>query len=222
MDPERLRLRMVAQQLAARDITDPRVLDVMRRVPRDRFVPAGVRHRAYDDCALPIGLKQTISQPYMVALMTQHLQLEPTHRVLEIGTGSGYQTAVLAELAAQVYTVERLADLSAGARQTLAELGHSHIRFRVGDGTLGWPEQAPFDRIMVTAVAPDIPRSLNAQLDDDGTIVLPAGEGQWQTLYRVRKARGALRKQAVCRCVFVRLVGQEGWPVPDSGPAGPG
>ena len=218
MDPDRLRLSMVSRQLETRDITDPRVLDAMRRVPRERFVPADVGLRAYDDSALPIGLGQTISQPYMVALMTQQLSLEPTHRVLEIGTGSGYQTAILAELAGDVHTVERLAELSQRAQAVLSELGYGRIHFHVGDGTLGWPEHAPYDRIIVTAVAPDIPPSLNQQLAEGGITVMPAGEGDWQTLYCVRKLDGRLHRQSVCRCVFVRLIGQEGWPDPDAPP----
>ena len=217
MDPERQRQRLVSQQLHTRDITDRRVLDVMGRVPRERFVSPDAKARAYDDSALPIGLGQTISQPYMVALMTQHLRLEPTHRVLEIGTGSGYQTAILAELAGEVYTVERLPELSERAQRTLAGLGHTNIHFRVADGTLGWPEQAPFDRIIVTAVAPDAPRSLIDQVVEHGVIVLPVGEGDCQTLYRIHKVGGRPEKHFVCRCVFVRLIGQEGWPDSDAG-----
>ncbi len=209
----RARRRMVDRQLAARGIGDQRVLDAMCRVPRERFLPPGETGRAYCDGAQPIGGGQTISQPYIVALMTQALHLTGRERVLEVGTGSGYQTAILAELAGHVYTVERLAELSERAERILREgLGYANISLRVGDGTLGWPEQAPFDRFVVTAAAPDVPGALLEQLAPGGEGVAPVGGHRHQMLTHYRKhADGGVRSEKLCGCVFVRLIGEDGW-----------
>jgi protein-L-isoaspartate(D-aspartate) O-methyltransferase len=169
------RLRMVDEQLAARDIRSPRVLEVMRRVPRHLFVPESLRQYAYGDAPLPIGLDQTISQPYIVAFMTQALDVQPGHQVLEIGTGSGYQAAVLGLLANRVYTIEILPPLAERARGTLAGLGYRNIEVRTGNGYLGWPEHAPYDRIMVTAAPEEVPAALLQQLKLSGLIVIPVG-----------------------------------------------
>ena len=169
------RERMVADQLRARGITDPRVLTAMGRVPRHRFVEEALAARAYGDYPLPIGEKQTISQPYMVALMTQALELVGGERVLEVGTGSGYQTAILAELAAKVYSVERIRSLADRARAILEELGYYNVLIRVGDGTLGWREEAPFDAVLVTAAAPEVPAPLVEHVKPGGRLVIPVG-----------------------------------------------
>ena len=202
---------MVAEQLIPRGITDTRVLEVFHRVPRDRFLPPEHRDRAYSDHPLPIGSGQTISQPYMVALMTQSLTLTETDRVLEIGTGSGYQTAVLAELAGKVYSIERVPDLASRARAILAELGYATIHFKTADGTLGWETAAPFDAMVVTAGSPDIPASLLAQLNEGGRLVIPLGHGTTQMLTLVEKAKGRTRARELCQCVFVPLIGEGGW-----------
>jgi protein-L-isoaspartate(D-aspartate) O-methyltransferase len=207
----RERERMVDEQLARRGITDVRVLDAMRKVPRHRFVEEALRDRAYGDHPLPIGDGQTISQPYMVAAMTQLLRLGGSEKVLEIGTGSGYQTAVLAELARRVCSIERLAALAARARQILEELGYTNAVVRTGDGTYGWPDEAPFDRILVAAGAPAVPAPLFQQLAEGGRLVMPVGEAQAQTLTVVEKADGQMRTSTDCGCVFVKLVGRYGW-----------
>jgi protein-L-isoaspartate(D-aspartate) O-methyltransferase len=202
---------MVEQQLADRGIMDLRVLAAVSRVERHRFVAEALQARAYDDKPLPIGERQTISQPYMVGLMTQTLDLGATDRVLEIGTGCGYQTAVLAELAATVYTIERLAPLAASARETLDLLGYTNVVSRVGDGSLGWPEEAPFDAILVTAGTPQVPRPLVAQLAPGGRVVFPIGEEELQTLVRIRKEEAGLHEEYFGDCRFVKLVGRYGW-----------
>jgi protein-L-isoaspartate(D-aspartate) O-methyltransferase len=211
MEYEAARELMVQSQLEARGITDPRVLQAMRKVPRHLFVPEPIRYKAYDDMALSIGEGQTISQPYMVALMTELLCLRGTEKVLEVGTGSGYQAAVLAELAREVYTVERMESLSLRARKVLGELGYGNIHFRVGDGTLGWPEEAPFDRVIVTAAAPAVPEPLRQQLAEGGIIVIPVGERYSQQLLKGTKVGDALREEYSIYCVFVPLVGAFGW-----------
>ena len=180
-------------------------------MPRQAFVPETQRASAYDDRALSIGHGQTISQPYMVALMTEELRVGSTHRVLEIGTGSGYQAAILAELAAKVYTVERIRELSLHAAHTLARLGYTNVYFRVGDGTLGWPDQAPFDRIIVTAGGPKIPQTLVEQLIVGGIMVIPVGSEYHQTLTIVTRTKNGFETHEVCGCVFVKLKGREGW-----------
>ena len=188
MSFEAAREQMVEDQLCARGITDARVLAAMRSVPRHLFVDASMRQRAYEDAPLPIDAAQTISQPYMVALMSELLELDGTERVLEIGTGSGYQTAVLAELASEVFSVERLSTLAASARQRLATLGYGErVHVHAGDGGNGWPAAAPFDAIIVTAAAQSVPRPLIEQLADDGALVLPLGEEELQGLARIRR-----------------------------------
>ena len=211
-DPhEAERLSMVKVQLESRGIKDLRVLEAFRRVGRDRFVVSGDVDQAYDDHPLSIGHGQTISQPYMVALMTQCLELVGSEKVLEIGTGSGYQTAILCELAKVVYSIERIEPLSERAAITLQYLGYSNFHLRVADGTLGWKEEAPFDRIIVTAAAPDIPKSLQGQLADEGILVIPVGPVGMQTLMVMRKHAGETESESVCECVFVRLIGEEGY-----------
>jgi protein-L-isoaspartate(D-aspartate) O-methyltransferase len=207
-----LRGRMVREQIEARGIRDPRVLEALRLIPREQFVLPETRHAAHGDHALPIGENQTISQPYMVALMTEKLRLEPQHRVLEIGTGSGYQTAVLAKLCAHVYTVERLPELSRNAQETIRSLGLTNVEFRIGDGSRGWPEEAPFDRILVTAGAPSVPQSLLSQLVEQGRMVIPTG-GRSRQEIRVCEKRGPEQYEITesISCSFVPLIGEEGW-----------
>lgn len=212
MDPyTRERHKMVEEQLAARDIRDPRVLEAMRRVPRHLFVPDDLKARAYEDRPLPIGHDQTISQPYMVALMVQALQLTGAEKVLEIGTGSGYETAVLAELCAQVFSIERLEALAARAAAVLARLGYRNAQITTGDGTLGWEEHAPFDAVVITAASPQIPRPLLHQLRPEGVMVLPMGEEQLQSLVRLRKTSSGIREDYLGECRFVKLRGTYGW-----------
>jgi protein-L-isoaspartate(D-aspartate) O-methyltransferase len=197
--------------LRARGITDERLLSALNAVPRESFVPADLWDRAYENCALPIESGQTISQPLMVASMTQELELAGNERVLEIGTGSGYQTAILAELARQVVTVERIELLAAQARQRLEELGYSNIEFHVGDGSLGWPAGAPYDAILVTAGAPRYPAPLYAQLSEGGRLVVPVGDETTQTLQVVSKTEHGPRIRDAGGCRFVRLIGEAGW-----------
>jgi protein-L-isoaspartate(D-aspartate) O-methyltransferase len=205
------RLRMVEQQLRARDIADERVLAAMERVPRELFLPPGDRSRAYADAALPIGEGQTISQPYMVARICEALALRGGERVLDVGTGSGYQAAVLAELAEEVHTIERRAALADQARASLAAAGYDRVQVHVGDGTLGLPEHAPFAAIAVAAAAPDVPGSLYSQLEPGGRLVLPVGGRENQELQLVvRSPEGpAVLRSVPCR--FVPLVGEEGF-----------
>lgn len=209
-DWERLREHMV-NDLRRMGIQDSRVLEAMGRVPRHHFVPGAEKAYAYVDGALSIGLGQTISQPYMVAAMTQALALTGTERVLEIGTGSGYQTAVLAELATEVVTVERIPELYEAASGCLAALGYRNVRTRLGDGTLGVPEEAPFDAVLVTAGAPNAPQPLLDQLAEGGRLVIPTGSRDLQTLLRYEKHAGHIIREALMACVFVPLVGRYGW-----------
>ncbi len=202
-----IRRAMVEEQIRRRGIRDRRVLAALAGVPRHRFVPPSLAHGAHDDAPLPIGCGQTISQPYMVALMTAALAPRRTHRVLEIGTGSGYQTAVLAHLVRRVYTVERLAELSAAAEERLMALGYRNIEYRVGDGTEGWPEAAPFDGIVVTAAAPEIPEPLLAQLAPGGRIVVPVGDRSLQILTIAERGAGGYRRWTEGACRFVPLIG---------------
>lgn len=211
MNFARARERMVEEQLVDRGITDLRVLAAVAKVERHRFVEEALQVRAYDDKPLPIGEGQTISQPYMVGLMTQALELSGVERVLEVGTGCGYQTAVLSELAATVYTVERLASLAAAARRTLDAVGCRNVVTRIGDGSLGWAEEGPFDAIIVTAGTPQLPRPLVAQLAPTGRLVFPIGEEELQTLVRIRKEEAGLREEYFGDCRFVKLVGRYGW-----------
>ena len=206
------RHRMVEQQLRGRGITDERVLAAMARVPRHRFLSDISDYEAYGDHPIPIGSGQTISQPYMVALMTQCLALQGEAYVLEVGTGSGYQAAILAELAAQVYTIERHSELAERARLTLQELGYQNVEVTAGDGTLGWPEHAPYDGIIVTAGTPSIPQPWVDQLADGGRLVAPVGDRYAQNLIVGEKRGRKLTERAVCTCVFVPLIGRYGWP----------
>jgi protein-L-isoaspartate(D-aspartate) O-methyltransferase len=207
------RERMVEAQIARRGIRDPAVLAAMRKVPREQFVAADRAHRAYEDTPLPIGEGQTISQPYIVAAMTEALRLRAGDRVLEIGTGSGYAAAVLALIAAEVYTIERLQGLADSARRRLAELGFANVHVRHGDGSLGWPEHAPYDGIVVTAGGPDVPRSLLRQLAVGGRLVMPVGSTtRSQRLLRVvRTGEGTYDREALEDVAFVPLIGAEGW-----------
>ncbi len=206
------RQRMLREQLQRRDIRDERVLAAMGRVPRERFVPERLHGQAYADRALPIDCSQTISQPYIVALMSQALECSPEHTVLEIGTGSGYQTAVLAEMVREVVSVERFADLSRRAAVVLKQLGYGNVTLAVGDGTLGWPSRAPYDRIIVTAAAGRAPPALFEQLCEGGRLVIPVGGHDYQTLEVIRKVQGAPQRSSLSPCRFVPLVGAQGWP----------
>ncbi len=210
----RARREMVSSQLVARGIRDPRVLATIERIPRHRFLPRAWWPAAYEDRALPLPEGQTISQPYMVAIMSELLHLQGNERVLEIGTGSGYQTAVLAELAAEVYSIERVAELSARGLQNLSNLGYnmaSKLHLAVGDGSIGWPDAAPFDAILVTAGAPTIPKALAAQLKDGGRLIIPVGKDQQQMLVALRLEDGALIEKSLMPCMFVPLIGEQGW-----------
>jgi protein-L-isoaspartate(D-aspartate) O-methyltransferase len=212
-DRQAERARMVNAQLRSRDITDPRVLDAMGKVPRHLFVPEPQRSQAYGDFPLPIGYDQTISQPYIVAFMTQGLSLEPHHRVLEIGTGSGYQAAVLGLLAKDVYTIEIVAPLAERARATLAEQGHANVQVRLGNGYLGWPEQAPFDRIMVTAAPDQVPPALVEQLKVGGLMAIPVGTVT-QELRLLRRTPAGLETLETLPVRFVPMTGKPAPKVP--------
>jgi protein-L-isoaspartate(D-aspartate) O-methyltransferase len=202
---------MIEEQLVARQIRDARVLEAMRNVPRHLFVPEDVKPHAYEDRPLPIGNDQTISQPYIVALMVQALELRGSEKVLEIGTGSGYETAILAELCAQVFSIERLGDLALQAQALLSALGYRNVWIKVGDGTLGWEEHAPYDAIVISASGPQIPRPLLEQLEPGGIFVLPIGEEQLQSLVRLRKSQEGIREEYLGECRFVKLKGAFGW-----------
>ena len=208
---ETLRRRMVSEQLRGRGITDERVLAVVGEVPRHLFVADKEKRFAYSDSPIRIDCGQTVSQPYMVALMTQQLEVGPGDRVLEIGTGSGYQTALLASLGARVYTIERHAVLTDQARQRLSELGHKNVSYRIGDGSLGWPDEMPFDGILVTAGAPVVPDSLRDQLADGGRLVIPVGSRSIQTLVIIRRSGDSFIEEKHTGCIFVPLVGEQGW-----------
>jgi len=208
---DKARRRMLANDLKGRDITDPEVLRVMTEVPREAFMPPAYYGQAYSDKPLPIGSGQTISQPYIVALMTQALRLDSDCDVLEIGTGSGYQTAVLSQLARKVYTIETIVELSARAQETLAKQGVDNVAFRIGDGSCGWPEARAFDRIIVTAAAPETPEPLRSQLVEGGLLVAPIGGGQTQALIVAEKRGDKLIEKHLCGCRFVRLIGAHGF-----------
>jgi len=212
-DYSKLRERMVKRQIASRGVGSKLVLDAMRKVPRERFLPQGQGIFAYDDSPLPIGEGQTISQPYIVAYMAESLALEGGEKVLEIGTGSGYAAAVLAEIAAEVYTIERIEGLASMARSNLDALGYENVHVRCGDGTLGWPEEAPFDGIVVAAGGPDVPDTLQQQLKIGGHLVIPIGRSKaYQELVRVtRVAEDEFRTEDLVPVRFVPLVGEEGW-----------
>ena len=207
------REQMVRRQIAGRGVRSQKVLEAMRKVPRERFLPQGQGVWAYDDAPLPIGDGQTISQPYIVAYMTEALALEGGEKVLEIGTGSGYAAAVLAEIAADVYTIERIEALATMAGTVLDDLGYANVHVRHGDGTLGWPEQAPFDGIVVTAGGPDVPDTLQHQLKIGGRLVMPVGKTTWyQELVRVtRVGEAEFRTEDLVSVRFVPLIGEEGW-----------
>jgi len=206
------RKRMVETQVLGRGVQDRRVIDAMLKIPRHLFVEEAMAAQAYNDNPLPIGERQTISQPYMVALMSELLELTGKERVLEIGTGSGYQAAVLAVLADRVYTMERIRPLAMRARKVLDSLGLLNVNIKVDDGTCGWEEEAPFDAIIVTAGAPEIPKALVGQLAPGGRLVLPVGNQISQTLVKVRKGQdGALSVEESIGCRFVKLIGKHGW-----------
>lgn len=209
---EGLRKKMVSTQIESRGVKDKHVLKAMRKVPRHIFVEEALWERAYDDHPLPIGQGQTISQPYMVGSMTEALELKGKGKVLEIGTGSGYQTAILAEIAEQVFTIERIEELLKKARRTLDRLGYANVVFRVGDGTIGWQDQAPFDAILVAAGAPDVPEYLFEQLAEGGRMAVPIGDVHGQTLVVIKKKAGKQVKTTHFGCVFVPLIGKNGWP----------
>jgi protein-L-isoaspartate(D-aspartate) O-methyltransferase len=204
------RRRMVEQQLRARGIHDRHVLRIMEAIPRHLFVDDTLVARAYSDHALPIGEDQTISQPYMVALMTQALDLTG-EKVLEIGTGTGYQTAILAELADRVFTIERIPSIAAAAKERLDSMGYTNIVSRCADGTLGWREMGPFDRVLVTAGAPKIPGFLEEQLVPGGIAVVPVGVRENQSLVKLTRTPEGLTQRILCGCTFVPLIGREGW-----------
>lgn len=205
------RERMVQTQLVARGIGDVRVLEAMGKVPRHLFVDEAMRDQAYSDYPLPIGEKQTISQPYIVALMTEALELKGHEKVLELGTGSGYQAAILAELADRVFSIERIPSLAYRANQILQKLGYKNVIIRVTDGTLGWPEEAPFDGILVTAGAPRIPQTLVDQLALGGRLVIPVGDRLSQELIKVNRTPDGIVKESLGGVRFVDLVGKWGW-----------
>ena len=202
---------MVEDQIVARGIKDPRLIAAMKKVPRHLFVEEALQSQAYNDHPLPIGEKQTISQPYMVALMTEAMQLMGRERVLEIGAGSGYQTAILAELSQEVYSIERIRPLAIKARKLLYELGHFNVEIKIFDGTFGWIEKSPFDSIMVTAGAPDIPQPLYDQLTIGGRLVIPIGDAYVQDLFRITKTQEGMKKEDLGGCRFVKLIGKYGW-----------
>jgi len=205
------RERMVVEQVAGRGVADPRVLDAMRRVPRHRFVEEALRERAYGDYPLPIGEGQTISQPFMVGRMTELLRLTGREKVLEIGTGSGYQAAVLSRCVARVCTVERLPRIAARARLLLEELGYTNVWVRTANGTFGWPDEGPFDRILVAAGGPSVPPPLFEQLTEGGLMVMPVGGADGQKLQLIEKVRGEMRVTEDSGCVFVPLIGKHAW-----------
>ncbi|HWP58711.1 MAG TPA: protein-L-isoaspartate(D-aspartate) O-methyltransferase [Candidatus Acidoferrales bacterium] len=205
------RERMVRAQLVERGIGDPRVLEAMRRCPRHLFVEPVLVTRAYSDSSLPIGLGQTISQPYIVGLMTEALQLKGNEKVLEIGTGSGYQTAILAELAQNVFSVERVREIATRARAILDELKYYNVAIQIGDGTIGWPEHAPYDAILVSAASPSIPRPFLEQLSAGGRLVIPLGDEKAQRLMRVWATPSGPVEEDLGECRFVKLVGKYGW-----------
>ena len=207
----RVRERMVRCDLMGRDIKDPDVLRVMSEIRREDFVPESYQSQAYDDGPLPVGMGQTISQPYIVALMTQELRLNRDCEVLEIGTGSGYQTAILSKLSKKVYTIERFAQLSESAEAVLGELGVGNVEFYVGDGSCGWPEEKSFDRIMITAAMPKIPEPLVKQLTEEGVMVGPVGGAGVQELVVCEKRQGRIIDKVVCDCRFVKLLGKYGF-----------
>jgi protein-L-isoaspartate(D-aspartate) O-methyltransferase len=211
MDTSALREAMVRDQLVARGIRDERVLAAFRKVRRERFIPDVAPDMAYEDHPILIGCSQTISQPYIVARMLECLELKAKDRALEIGTGSGYQTALLAELCSEVVSIERIPELAETARPRLREMGYANADVVVADGTLGWPERAPYDAIVVSAAAPHVPQPLLDQLADGGRMAIPVGGMSGQNLELVVRKGRAVKTRSICGCVFVRLIGKEGW-----------
>lgn len=209
--PSSHRVHMVWDQLARRGIRDQRVLDAMSRVPRENFVPPEKADMAYEDTALSIGCNQTISQPYMVALTLEALELDEDHKVLEVGTGSGYQTALLLELVGEVISIEVIPELAQEAERRLSSMGYENFNIVVGDGSKGFSPHAPYHRIAVAAAAPDVPPSLEDQLDEGGILVLPVGSRVCQNLRRVIRKKGSFHYEDLCPCVYVPLIGEEGW-----------
>ncbi|MDT8273020.1 MAG: protein-L-isoaspartate(D-aspartate) O-methyltransferase [Desulfomonilia bacterium] len=210
-DPLIARERMVEEQLQSRGIRDQQVLAAFREVPRHKFVEDYLKYKAYEDYPLSIGFGQTISQPYMVAIMTEALRVQPSHRILEIGTGSGYQAAILSRLCSLVYSIERVSALASRARKTLDELGYFNIHIRIGDGTLGLPNDAPYDGIIVTAGAPHVPEALIEQLNQDGSLVIPVGDQSLQDLKRITRTPEGVKEESLGGCRFVKLIGKNGW-----------
>lgn len=213
-DPYARKRQRLVETVRGQGIRDPRVLQAVASVPRHLFVPQAVQRRAYEDTALPIGFGQTISQPSIQALYLEVLEIGPGDRVLEIGTGSGYQTALLAEVAANVYSVERIPELATRAREVLDELGHRNVAILTGDGSGGWPRYAPYDAILVAAAAPDVPQALVEQLAPEGRLLIPLGDRATQRLTLVRRTEeGGTVHESVTGCVFVPLIGRFGWQV---------
>ena len=202
---------MVEEQVVARGVKDARVIAAMRKVPRHLFVEEALQNQAYSDRPLPIGEKQTISQPYMVALMSEALQLTGKEKVLEIGSGSGYQTAILAEMARQVFSIERILSLTMKARMLLINLGYTNVEVKFSDGTEGWIGESPFDAIIVTAGSPDIPQPLVHQLAAGGRLVIPVGDESAQDLIRLTKTEEGIKREDLGGCRFVKLIGRDGW-----------
>ncbi len=214
---ETARFAMVEEKIARRGIKDSRVLRAMEKVPRHFFVDEALIPQAYNDHPLPIGENQTISQPFIVALMLEALALKGNEKVLEIGTGSGYQTALLAELAQMVFSIERIASLAERAIKRLEFLGYKNVKIKSDDGTTGWEEEKPFDRIIVSAASPSIPEPYLGQLKDDGIIVIPVGQEETQTLIKVKKSGGTIKMEDLGSCRFVKLVGKYAWNINDRG-----
>jgi len=211
IDPLLARQNMVHDQIIARGIKDKKIIDAFIDVPRHRFVDDYLKYKAYDDYPLSIGMGQTISQPYMVALMTNALKLKPEHNILEIGTGSGYQAAILSKLSNFVYSIERIAPLASKARRLLDELGIFNVQIIVGDGSKGYPKNAPYDRIIVTAGAPHTPDALIEQLSPDGILVVPVGGEYLQELKRITRTKTGIKTENLGGCRFVKLIGENGW-----------
>ena len=211
IDFPKARAKMVEEQIIERGIKDPRVIAAMKKVPRHLFVEEALQSQAYNDRPLPIGEKQTISQPYMVALMTEAMELKGKERVLEIGSGSGYQTAILAEMAGEVFSVERIRSLAIRARKLLYDLGYFNVEIKIFDGTYGWAEKGPFDTIIVTAGSPDISQPFYDQLSMGGRLVIPVGNSDVQDLFRITKTEEGMKKENLGGCRFVKLIGRYGW-----------
>jgi protein-L-isoaspartate(D-aspartate) O-methyltransferase len=211
IDFPKARLKMVEEQIVSRGIKDAKLIAAMKKIPRHLFVEEALQNQAYSDHPLPIGEKQTISQPYMVALMTEALLLTGKEKVLEIGTGSGYQTAIVAEMSEKVFSVERIRSLAIRARKLLYDLGYFNVEIKIFDGTFGWMEESPFDAVVVTAGSPDIPQPLIDQLTIGGKLVIPVGDAFVQDLFRVTRTEGGVKKENLGGCRFVKLIGKYGW-----------